>query len=185
MKNAYIALLRGINVGGNNKIKMADLRPSLERAGFEQVSTYIQSGNVLFVSPETNTQKLASKMEGIIKDQFGVSAAVVVISKQRWEKIIANAPKDWGVDAEWKHNLLVLLEPYDMQEVVAAIGVLKPDIETLVPGDGVLYQSMSRALFGRTTTGKLASNPIYQRMTIRNYNTAQKLLSLLDQQDND
>jgi uncharacterized protein (DUF1697 family) len=72
-----------------------------------------------------------------------------------------------------------MLKPYDMQQVVADIGDLKPDIEMLIAGEGVLYQSMSLALFGRTTTGKLATKPIYKRMTVRNYNTSMKLLTLL------
>ncbi len=72
-----------------------------------------------------------------------------------------------------------MIKPFNMDEVIAAIGQLKPGIEMIEPGDGVLYQSMSRALFGRTTTGKLASNPIYKRMTVRNYNTSMKLLGLM------
>ena len=73
-----------------------------------------------------------------------------------------------------------MLKPYDMDEAAAAIGELKPDIETIEPGNGVLYQSMSLKIFGRTTTGKLASNPIYKRITVRNNNTVIKLLSLLN-----
>jgi uncharacterized protein (DUF1697 family) len=105
---------------------------------------------------------------------------VVVFSQSEWRQIIAAAPSSWGADKTWKHNLLVLLPPYNMAEAVTAVGALKPDIEAMRAGDGVLYQSMSQALFGRTTTGKLASNPLYKRLTIRNYNTATKLLALLD-----
>lgn len=60
------------------------------------------------------------------------------------------------------------------------VGELKPDIETIEPGNGVLYQSMSLKMFGRTTTGKLVSNPIYKKITVRNYNTVTKLFSLLN-----
>jgi uncharacterized protein (DUF1697 family) len=72
-----------------------------------------------------------------------------------------------------------MIGSHDMTDVVQAIGSLKPDIEAMAPGQGVLYQSMSRELFGRTTTGKLVSSPIYKQMTIRNYNTVTKLLTLL------
>jgi uncharacterized protein (DUF1697 family) len=179
MHHSYLALLRGINVGGKNMIKMADLKACLEQAGFKKVRTYIQSGNVLFESAKSDTAQLARSLEQTIEKQFGVPVGVAVFEKKRWQAIVDKAPAAWGSDQNWKHNLLVLLEPYDMKAVVADIGELKPDIEMLVPGDGVLYQSLSLKLFGRTTTGKLASKPVYKRMTIRNYNTAVKLLALL------
>lgn len=179
MKISYLALLRGINVGGNNMIKMSDLRGSLTQAGFQDVRTFIQSGNVLFQSAETDASKLVSHIEALIRKQWKIEVAVAVFSKHEWQQILLKAPKAWGKDPEWKHNLLVLLKPYDMASVIADISELKPGIERLVPGDGVLYQSMSRELFGRTTTGKLASKAVYKRMTVRNYNTAQKLLSLM------
>jgi uncharacterized protein (DUF1697 family) len=104
----------------------------------------------------------------------------VLFSKDEWVEIIAAAPLWWGQYKTRKHNILVLIPPYDIREVITSIGELKPDIEAMHPGDGVLYQSMSLELFGRTTTGKIASNPVYKKMTVRNYNTATKLLSLLN-----
>lgn len=176
----YLALLRGINVGGKNMIKMADLRECLSGAGFSNVCTYIQSGNVIFESDERDSKALARAIEQAIDASFKCTVGTVVIAKPTWRTLVSNAPSDWGVDKSWKHNILVLLDPSEITEAIAAIGALKPDIETLVPGDGVLYQSMSLEKFGRTTTGKLASNPIYQRMTVRNYNTAVKLAALLE-----
>lgn len=175
----YVALLRGINVGGNSIIRMADLKTCLEEAGLHDVATYIQSGNVLFSSP-LEQASLVSLIEIAIRDRFGFEVPVAVFSRERWREIIEAAPKEWGSNPAWKHNLLILLEPYDMGEIIKQIGVLKPGIETLVPGDGVLYQAMSLKLFGKTTTGKLAASPVYKRMTVRNYNTSRKLLELLD-----
>ncbi len=179
-RSRYLALLRGINVGGNAKIAMQDLRSVLEKSGLESVRTYIQSGNIIFESDEDNTTVLAELIKDVIEQNFELTVPVVVFTRTEWSKIVQEAPAWWGKDEDWKHNLLVLLKPYDMSATIAAIGTLKPDIERLEPGDGVLYQAMSRALFGRTTTGKLAASPIYQRMTVRNYNTAKKLLTLLD-----
>lgn len=175
----YVALLRGVNVGGKSLIKMADLKICLEVAGFEQVSTYIQSGNILFSSPKTDTLLLARKINKAIESVFQLSVQVVVIDGIVYKSIIKAAPKNWGEDKDWKYNLLFLIPPFDMKEVVAGIGGLKPDIETLTVGNGVLYQSLSFKLYGRTTTGKLASKPVYQQMTIRNWNTSRKLLELL------
>lgn len=175
----YLALLRGVNVGGKSLVSMAFLKEALTRADFVDVHTYIQSGNVIFSSDNSNTDQLALDIQACIRRCFGLEVAVVVFSTDDWRYIIEAAPSWWGTDITWKHNLLVMIKPFNMDEVVAAIGQLKPGIEMIEPGDGVLYQSMSRALYGRTTTGKLASNPIYKQMTARNYNTVTKLLGLM------
>ena len=174
----YLALLRGINVGGNSLIKMEALRTALAES-LTDVATYIQTGNVLFKSEETDTAALARRIEAVIKRAFELKVATVAFSAADWKDIIATAPVWWGKEPDWKHNLLVLTEPLSSDEVIAAYGELKPDIEKLAPGNGVLYQSLSFENFGRTTGGKLAANPLYQKMTVRNYNTAAKLARLL------
>lgn len=176
----FLALLRGINVGGNTKIKMSELSLVLKESGLKNIETYIQSGNVIFTSAIFDTEKLAAIIHDAIQNKLGFNIGVVVLTKIEWSKIIKNAPAWWGSDPNWKHNLLVLLKPYDMQKTIESIGKLKPEIENIEPGEGVLYQSMSIKLFGRTTTGKLASSPIYKKMTIRNFNTAHKLLDIID-----
>lgn len=179
MQISYLALLRGVNVGGNNMIKMAELKAALEADGFSDVRTYIQSGNVLFMSDKKDTGTLAEHVKKSIAKHFAIDVGVAVFSKAEWQKVVHGAPAWWGKDVTWKHNLLAMLQPYDMKQVVAAYGELKPDIEMLLAGEGVLYQSMSFKMFGRTTAGRLAANPIYKQMTIRNYNTATKLLTLM------
>jgi uncharacterized protein (DUF1697 family) len=176
----YIALLRGINVGGHSLIKMAELKVCLEKAGFEKVSTYIQSGNVFFSSTKTDELKLAAKLEKAIKETFALDVRTVVISQEQFDRITANAPKGWGSDPEWRYYLLFLLPPYDVNKVIAEIGEPKPDIEFLVPGDGVVYQASDMRHYGKTTMSRLVGKPVYQQITIRNYNTGRKLQSLLD-----
>ncbi len=178
--STYLALLRGVNVSGKSLVAMANLRAALAEAGLADVQTYIQSGNVIFTSGVKDTGKLAALIGNAIAKHFDMNVGVVVFSHDEWAHIISGAPKWWGKDPEWKHNLLVLLKPYNMDDVIAAVGQLKPDIEAMEPGEGVLYQSMSLKLFGRTTSGKLSSSPIYKKMTVRNYNTATKLLALLN-----
>ena len=176
----YLALLRGVNVGGNGIIGMPTLREALTDSGFSDVCTYIQSGNILFTSTNIDREQLTRAIQKCIKSTFNLDVGVVLFTKEEWRQIISDAPAWWGNDTEWKHNLLILLPPTTVTETIDAIGTLKPDIEAIQPGKGVVYQSMSFKLFGRTTTGKLASNPIYKMMTIRNYNTATKLLAQLD-----
>ncbi len=174
---SYIALLRGINVGGNNIIMMAELRECITGLGFENVRTYIQSGNTLFESTDQDSEVLETHIQEAIAVQFSIDLTVVVVKKQTLQKIINNAPSWWGKDDQWKHNLIFLIRPFVVKDIVAAIGELKPDIEAIKAGDGVIYQSISKESFGKTTSGKLASNPIYKKMTIRNFNTANKLLT--------
>lgn len=173
----YVALLRGVNVGGKNILSMKELVVAMYEDGFSNVKSYINSGNILFDAE--GSENLASKVSKTIKDHFDLDIEVVVFNRDQWRQIIEEAPDSWGKSPDWKHNLLVMIPPYEMNKVIREIGSLKPGIETLVPGRGVLYQSMSRELFGRTTTGKLASSPVYKKMTVRNYNTAIKLLELL------
>ncbi len=179
MAGVYIALLRGVNVGGNAMIKMAELKTCLDIAGLHDVQTYIQSGNIIFSSEQTDTIKLAASIEKAIKQQFKLTVSVVVISDDKYRGVIKNVPKGWGEDPEWKYNLIFLLPPYDTKQIMRDIGQPKPDIETLTPGKGVIYQAISIKMFGRTTSGKLASNPVYKRMTIRNHRTGAKILELL------
>lgn len=94
----YIALLRGINISGKNKISMAELKNGFENLGYEEVKTYLNSGNVIFSSDEDDIEKLTGQIETVIKDQFGLDIPVFVIAKEKLEDILHNAPDWWGND---------------------------------------------------------------------------------------
>lgn len=176
----YIALLRGINVGGKTLIKMADLQLCIEELGYKKVKTYINSGNVIFESDERDEQTLAHEIEKAVNDSTKLDVRVVVISEDTYTKIIKNVPEGWGERKGWKYNTLFLIPPYDIKKILEDIGELKPDIEVVVAGQGVIYQALLFEKFGRTSSGKLASRPSYKQMTIRNWNTTRKLLELLE-----
>lgn len=175
----YVALLRGINVGGNNKLPMAELRQCLSEIGLDNVKTYIQSGNLLFESDETDKTKLTSKLEECIQNQFGLTVPVVLLSRPEYEHIAANVPKNWMNNPDWKYNYIFLKQPYDIGQVLTNIGQLKPDIESLDVGQGVLYQGISIKGFGSAAGGNIAGKSVYKIMTIRNHNTVSKLVELL------
>ena len=177
----YVALLRGVNVGGNAKVPMAGLKVCFEDLGFTGVKTFINSGNVIFKADKTSENTLLEQIEACLEKKFGWKIDVVVYGHDRYAKIVKSAPKDWGKDQTWKHNALFMLPPYDIKKVLADIGELKPDIELLAAGDGAVFQSVSWADFGKSRSGKLAGMPIYKRMTVRNYNTTTKLLDLMEQ----
>ncbi len=173
----YLAFLRGINVGGNSLVKMAELKASLEKAGLMEVKTYIQSGNVLFES-DKDKKALAKLIAVVIEKDFKAKTNVAVFTKAEWQKVIKDAPKWWGQDKTFKHNILIMTEAHKNEEIYAGFGELKPDIENLEPGKGVFYQSVSWKDFGKAATGKLNTKPVYKKMTVRNFNTATKLAQL-------
>jgi uncharacterized protein (DUF1697 family) len=175
----YVALLRGINVGGKNKVPMGDLKSCLEKLGLKNVRTYIQSGNVVFETENSDEVKLTADIENKIEKTFGFPVVVALFSQAEFEYIAAHAPSGWLNNPEWKYNYLFLKKPTTGQEAVAALGDQKSDIELAVAGQGVVYQAMSIKAFGRTTASKMIGTPIYKQMTIRNDNTVQKILSLL------
>jgi uncharacterized protein (DUF1697 family) len=176
----YLALLRGVNVGGKTMVKMADLKEALLKAGLKDVQTYIQSGNVIFKSDAKDMKKLARLIEATIGETFKLQVGVVVFSAAEWKEIINSKPEWWGEDPAWKHNLLIMMDRTETKDVLPTIDELKPGIEKMQEGKGIIYQSLLFQKFGQTSATKLVGTPIYKRMTIRNYNTANKLLSLLD-----
>jgi uncharacterized protein (DUF1697 family) len=177
----YLALLRGVYVGGNNKVSMRELVAAMTEDGFTNVRSYINSGNVLFDS--SSSKDLAKKVAASIKRHSGLDIDVVVIGADGWKKIVDDAPKTWGKQENWKHNILVMIPPGTTQEMLDEIGELRPEYESLKAGDGVLYQSVSLKFFGRARSGALAGKPVYKKMTVRNYNTAIKLAALLSKDE--
>lgn len=177
----YLALLRGINVGGKNPIKMSELVAALVEDGFRNVESYINSGNVLFDSD--SNKDLRTKVMASIRQHSGLDIDVVVVSAERWVKIVDEAPKTWGKKDAWKHNIIVVIPPATTDDILDAVGDLRPEYESLQPGDGVLYQSISLQYFSRARSGAFAGKPAYKKMTVRNYNTAIKLRALLSKDE--
>lgn len=177
----YVALLRGINVGGNNKVPMADLRACLSNAGLHNVRTYIQSGNVIFESSETDETTLTKNIEVAIEQTFGFPVAVAVFTQAEFEHIATHTPANWLQNPAWKYNYLFVKKPTTANQALRAMGEVKPDIEFAQAGNGVIYQGISIQKFGRTTASRIIGTPIYKHMTIRNHNTVTKLLHLLNQ----
>lgn len=175
----YLALLRGINVGGKSLIKMVELKDALTAAGFENVRTYIQSGNVMFESKENDKEVLSRKLSENIFESFALEVDCVVFTDKQWRDIVQAAPDWWGQDDTWKHNVLVMTSVHDMKRVLEEIGELRTGVEKVETDLGVLYQSISWKDFSKARSGRIASLPIYKQMTVRNYNTSVKLAELL------
>ncbi len=178
MNTRYIALLRGINVGGNNIIKMTDLKSCFEQMGFSNVKTYIQSGNVLFNSDEKSASTLVTEIEKAISERFHYTSSIVLISQEQLQEIIANAPADFGEDSSlYRYDVLFLKPPLTAEEAIKDIRTID-GIDNLYSGKGVLYFSRLIEKAHQSYLNKLVMQPIYKQMTIRNWNTSTKLMSL-------
>ena len=178
MKTRFVCLLRGINVGGNNIIKMADLKLCFEGEGFEKVSTFIASGNVLFEAAGA-AAKLTSGLEQTLSKRFEYGSRVVLRSAAEMKAVIEAAPKGFGKEpAKYKYDAFFVKEPRTAADVVAALNP-KEGVDRVWAGDGVVYTSRLIAKASQSRLGKVASSPVYQDITIRNWNTTQKLAALL------
>ena len=175
----YIALLRGINVGGNNKVPMAELRHCFEELGFSSVSTYINSGNVMFETTETEPATLKRQIETELAKTFGFQIATTVISATELQKYLANAPSWWGVDTTAKHNAIFVIPPTTPDEIIEAVGPYNPEYEQVSFSGQLIFWSAPIKTISRTRWIRIVGTKPYQSLTIRNANTTKKLLELV------
>lgn len=178
----YIALIRGINVGGNNKVTMSILKSELEKIGYKDVITYINSGNVIFSSNETNLEKLVYQHEKLLEDVFKVKTRVAIISVEEFHNAVKAAPIWWSKkeDEVVKHNALFIISPATAQEVIKQVGEAKPEYEKIAYAQHVIFWSAPLKTFGRTRWSKITNTSAYNSITIRNANTVNKLIQLTD-----
>jgi uncharacterized protein (DUF1697 family) len=179
-----VALLRGINVGGNNVIKMSALRASFERLGFKDVSTYINSGNVLFRTKESDARKVEKKIEKMLVGEYQLPCKVVVRSAEEMATLVRKLPKDWTGDKDWRYNVIFLRHTIDSKDIIAGLK-FKPDIEHVTYVPGTLLWSAHVKDVDKTTMLKLSSQKIFQDMTVRNLNTTRKLHELMQKMSAD
>ena len=176
----YVALLRGINVGGSNLIRMTALQLCFEQQGWQDVVTYIQSGNVLFTAAESQAEKLAGRIEGAIGRAFGVSTRVFLRSGKQMRDIVARAPRGFGAQPErYRYDVIYLRQRLSASAVVNGVPV-NPEVDRAVAGRGVLYFSRLISKASRSRLSRLMSLPVYKDLTIRNWNTTTRLLQLLE-----
>lgn len=178
----FVVLLRGINVGGKNKVPMAGLRTFLEDAGFTNVRTYIQSGNVLLDSTEPAGAVQQVVEEGL-PTAFALDSALVralVLSADELAEIVADAPDGFGTEPDTYHYDVCFFFGDVTPEAVMEKVSLHPEVDTAVAGDRALYFRRLSALRTKSRMSKLISTPGYQSLTIRNWNTTTRLLAMLD-----
>lgn len=173
----YAALLRGINVGGNNTVPMAGLRKVFEDAGHTAVRTYINSGNVVFDAPRAPTADLARHLEGVVRREFAARTRILVLSGDRARRIAAGLPDDWERNGQWSCNVLYLFPEKASPRTLATFGA-DPEREEARYCAGAILHRVGRANVGRSALYRLG-NDLNDAVTIRTCRTARKLAALV------
>lgn len=181
--NSYVILLRGINVGGKNKVSMAQLREHLTDIGFMNVSTYIASGNII-LSSDKRPIEIANIIEDMLPKKFALNDAIIralVLDQRQLQSVIDNKPTDFGDFPERYHSDAIFLIDINATDIMP---VFKPreGVDAVWAGEGVVYSQRLSAQRTKSRLSVIAASPLYKSLTIRNWNTTTKLLDLMKQQ---
>lgn len=178
--NSYVLLLRGVNVGGKNKLQMSALRQCLEKLGLKNVATYIASGNVLVDSDKSSTA-IQTAVEAALHNNFALDSdliKVLVLSRQQLKAIVDHKPAGFGDEPDKYHSDAIFVIDIDVDEAMSQFDP-REGVDTIWPGDGVIYSQRLSALRTKSRLNKVMGTPAYKSMTIRSWSTTIRLLSLL------
>ena len=176
----YIALLRGINISGKNKISMPELKAHFTELGYNEVITYLNSGNVAFSTEEADETLLAKKICSMIKEQFSLDIPVYVISREELKNLLNKAPEWWGTaDESIYDNLIFVMPSATAEEIAEKIGGPTKELEQVCICDKVIFWSFDRKKYAKANWWKkTASAGIGEHLTIRTANTVRKISEL-------
>lgn len=178
---AYIVLLRGVNVGGKNKLSMAALKQCLEVSGFWDVKTYIASGNVVLRSDQ-KPAAIKAHIEKILPTTFKLDSAVIkvlVITYDQLKGIIAKKPKGFGDTPDKYHSDAIFLIDISVADAMP-IFTPRAGIDKIWSGDNVIYSQRLSAKRTQSRLSKIVASKLYQSMTIRSWNTTLHLLAMVE-----
>lgn len=176
----YIILLRGINICGKNKISMSELKKELEMNKFKNVSTHLNSGNIILESDIENKENIMKFIFEIIKNKFNLELPIYVMTDIELEDILKNTPKWWGTDnKEIYDNLIFIIPPTKYENIYNTIGEPKEDIEKIKEYNNSIFWSYELKKYGKSNWwNKTANTNIKDKITIRTANTMKKLLEI-------
>jgi uncharacterized protein (DUF1697 family) len=170
----YIAFLRGINVGGNNKVEMPKLKKIFESLGFSNVSTYINTGNIIFETANKDTTTLTEEIEKSLKKSFGFEIRVVIRDSVNIQKLCKEIPSTWNNDAAQKTDVLFLWNDFANKNTLDLIATTK-DVDTLIYITGAIVWNVQKSSYTKSSMKKFIGTKVYKNMTARNINTVRKL----------
>lgn len=177
----YLVLLRGINVGGKNKVPMSELRTCLEGLGFSGVTTYIASGNAIITSDES-PDTIKTLIETALPKTFTLDSdliKVLILSQQQLAAIVKNKPDGFGDEPNKYHSDALFTIDVSADDVMPIFNP-RDGVDKIWQGDGVIY---SQRLSAERTKSRLSTammSPLYKSLTIRSWNTTIKLLDLMN-----
>lgn len=174
----YAALLRGINVSGNNKIDMKKLKLSFEYLGLEQVVTYINSGNAIFKTDLEDVKLISENIEAKILTDFGFAVKVLVRPQSDFENICKKVPQKWINNDQMKCDVLFLWDEMQSPETIKLLNLV-PDIDEVIYESGAIIWSLNRENYAKSAMQKFIKSPVYPKSTARNINTVRKILEIM------
>jgi uncharacterized protein (DUF1697 family) len=182
----YLVLLRGINVGGRNKVPMAALRELLESVGHTNVSTYIASGNVILSSDRT-AAAIKRELEEALPRTFELDSeliAVHVLTRAQLRAVVRKRPKGFGDHPETYNSDAIFLIGIDARTAMQVFDP-RPGVDEVWPGAGVIYSQRLSAQRTKSRLGKIVGTPAYKSMTIRSWATTMALLERMEAPQDD
>ena len=165
-------------MGGNTKVEMKKLKALFERMKFTNVTTYINSGNVIF-STDLPQETLASHIEASIEKDFGFPVRVVVRDRKQISEAVNKVPQNWTNNTEQKTDVIFLWDDVNSPKVLKEI-FTNPKVDKLSYKDGAIIWHIDRALYMKSGMHKFIGTRIYKQMTARNINTVRKLRDLME-----
>lgn len=173
----YVALLRGINVGWNKKVDMKELKKLSEKLGFQNVSTYINSGNLFFESEEKENA-IMSALEKWIEEHFGFFVPIVLRNQSQIESICSAIPKHWTNDDSMRTDVIFLWNEVNNPDVIKE--TKHKAVDTLIYVDGAIIWGLDRNDYAKSGMHDFIGTRVYKHMTARNVNTTRKILEIMN-----
>ena len=173
MYKKYIALVRGINVGKERRVEMKKLKEIFESLGCIHVSTYINSGNILFESKD-DPKNIRQKVEASLEKNFGFPIPTLIKTEQEIMQISDAIPKEWQNDTIQKSDVAFLFPEIDSEKTMDELPIKKEYIDIRYT-KGAIYWNVDRKNYNKSHLNKIISHDLYQFMTVRNVNTARVL----------
>lgn len=175
----YIALLRGINVGGKAKVEMAQLKTVFESLGYTNVRTYINSGNVIFKSQDINSlENIREEIEKALQKKFHFPVRTLLRDAQQITNLVKKIPSEWKNDSTHKTDVLFLWDDYSNKNSLDLLKI-NPNIDFVKYIDGSIIWHIERSNYNKSGMRTFIGTTLYKNMTARNVNTVRKLGELL------
>jgi uncharacterized protein (DUF1697 family) len=174
----YVALLRGINVGGNTKVSMSQLKTALEQTGLQAIKTYINSGNIIFRDNSHTSNELVDLVERTIRTEFGFEVKVLIRDINAMKTVAEALPASWRNDSTMKCDVMFLWDDVDHEDVLKQL-IIKPEIDSVLYVPGAVLFAVDRQNVTKSGLVKIVGTPLYKKMTARNCNTTRKLFEIM------